>query len=309
MANPNRTRFDRRIKDQLRKLRARISAFKGAPEIHKRFQKVHGYPLNLNAPRTWNEKMQWRKLHDKNPLLPVISDKVATREFARSRLQPSDHWVVPPFLQVATTADQIDIAALPDDVILKPAHGSGWRMPLYAGEPRDISALQKTLRYWLDRSFGTALALNEQFYWPAKRAILVEPLLHGPQGGRPAEVKFHLFHDEIRFVTFTEAGDELTHVGVFDENWQVLPFAIHKPPMEVAPPVPQRWDDLCRIARQVGAGFDYIRVDFLMADGQAVLNEMSAVHISGYGPVTPVEYDRIIGDWWDLPANSRDGSA
>jgi len=150
--------------------------------------------------------------------------------------------------------------------------------------------------------------LNEQFYWPAKRAILVETLMPGPKGSRPAEVKFHLFHGEIRFVTYTEAGPNLLSVGVFDENWQILPFAIHMPPMEVAPPVPEYWDDLCRIARLVGAGFDHVRVDFMMAGDQVVLNEMSAVHISGYGPITPVEYDRIIGDWWVPPDEKQDGA-
>lgn len=301
MPNPNQTRLDRRLKDSLRVLRARIDAWRGAPAIKRKFLEEHGYPLNLKAPRTWNEKMQWRKIYDRNPLFPVISDKIAMRDFARNLLDPADHWVVPPYLHTARTASELDIAALPDDVILKPNHGSGWVIRLFRDVPRDIEKIQGKLRYWLDRRFGTPPVLNEQFYWPIPRMIAVEPMLLDDQRSRPAEIKLHLFDGRIRFVTSTAPGDRIEGVGVLDEDWQLLPFAIHMPGLTEPPPRPELFDDMCRIARRVGAGFDYVRVDFLYADTRMLMQEMSVTHVAGYGPVTPVEYDRVIGDWWTLP--------
>ncbi|MGI6575368.1 MAG: hypothetical protein ACOX3A_05915 [bacterium] len=40
-----------------------------------RFKKKLGYELNLQNPRTFNEKIVWKKLNDRNPLLPIVADK------------------------------------------------------------------------------------------------------------------------------------------------------------------------------------------------------------------------------------------
>ena len=47
--------------------------------------------LNLEDPKTFSEKLQWRKVYDRNPLFPVLLDKVRMPEWARSVLPASDH--------------------------------------------------------------------------------------------------------------------------------------------------------------------------------------------------------------------------
>ena len=39
------------------------------------------YKLNLKNPKTYNEKLQWIKLYNKNPLMPKCCDKYTVREF------------------------------------------------------------------------------------------------------------------------------------------------------------------------------------------------------------------------------------
>ena len=51
------------------------------------YRGVMGRKLHLNPPRTYNEKVQWLKLHDKNPNYPQLCDKIAVRDFVRDFLR------------------------------------------------------------------------------------------------------------------------------------------------------------------------------------------------------------------------------
>lgn len=42
------------------------------------------YKLNLDNPITYNEKLQWIKLYDKNELMAKCCDKYAVREYVKS---------------------------------------------------------------------------------------------------------------------------------------------------------------------------------------------------------------------------------
>lgn len=295
---------DWRVIDRLCRLNAKTELWRGAPVMRRHFLARHGYRLNLSAPRTWNEKIQWRKIFDPNPLFPVVSDKVAMRAYARGKLDARDHWVLPDYHAVFGRAEDLQAEIFPEDAILKSTHACGWNLILRQTDARDMDMIRARVRRWLSRSYGATRRQNERFYWPITPRIAIEPLLTKPDGLLPEEVKFHLFDGEIRFVTYTDGARPTAHVGVLDEDWGLLPFSIHKPGLSSAPPKPPLWDDMCRIARRVGADFDHIRVDFLYTGDHLLLTEMAVAHVGGYGPVRPVEFDAEIGSWWTLPGQA-----
>ena len=45
-----------------------------------------GRPLDLANPRTFNEKLQWLKLYNRNPLYTTLVDKVAAKKWATEKL-------------------------------------------------------------------------------------------------------------------------------------------------------------------------------------------------------------------------------
>lgn len=52
----------------------------------KRFKKRFGYVIDLNNPITFNEKIQWLKINDKNPLRTKCADKYEVREYVKSKI-------------------------------------------------------------------------------------------------------------------------------------------------------------------------------------------------------------------------------
>ena len=57
------------------------------------FYKRMGYPLNLEDPQTYSEKLQWLKLYWHLPLLTMLVDKYAVKDFVRERI--GDEYIIP----------------------------------------------------------------------------------------------------------------------------------------------------------------------------------------------------------------------
>ena len=51
-----------------------------------RFKQTFGYDLDLNNPKTFNEKMQWLKLNDRTPLHTLCADKLEVRHYIKSKV-------------------------------------------------------------------------------------------------------------------------------------------------------------------------------------------------------------------------------
>lgn len=49
-------------------------------EIQYHFRKKLGYKCNLDNPQTFNEKIQWLKLNDRNPRYPSLIDKYRVKD-------------------------------------------------------------------------------------------------------------------------------------------------------------------------------------------------------------------------------------
>ena len=52
-----------------------------------------GHPLNLENPVTFNEKLQWLKLHDRNPIYPKLVDKYEVKKYVAEKI--GEQYVIP----------------------------------------------------------------------------------------------------------------------------------------------------------------------------------------------------------------------
>ena len=76
---------------------------------------------NLKNPKTYNEKLNWLKLHDKNPIYTRIVDKFEAKEYVKDII--GDQYIIPT-LGAWDNFDDIDFDALPQQFVLKCTHDS-----------------------------------------------------------------------------------------------------------------------------------------------------------------------------------------
>ena len=262
-----------------------------------------GTDLNLENPETFNEKMQWLKLYDRNPLHTVMADKHAVKAYV-SPLIGEEHVI--PTLGVWDNPDDIDFSALPERFVLKCNHTSGEGLILCRDKAR------------LDR--GEAVrelkkAMKDDYYltyreWPYRdipRKIIAEPYREDCQAAALGldtlpVYKILCFEGEPRIIQ-TIQNDKTDHESIdyFDPEWKLLPFRQNYPNSAVPTVRPRRLSEMLETARTLSAGFHFLRVDLYEINGELYFSEFTFFSDAGFAPFEPEEWNRTLGSWIRLP--------
>jgi len=275
----------------------------GYPLEKKNFKKSHGYALDLKDPRSFNQKICWKKIHDRNPLLRVLADKYKVREYISSTLgEPAADRVLIPLLFATDDPRKLPFDTLPDSFVLKSSHGSGFNLLVHDRRSLDRAEVVARCGAWLKTSYG--VRAHEWAYQRASKMILVERMLKNSDGSIPADYKFSMFHGKCGFiqVDFDRFGAHTR--SLYDPQWNKID-AEWKWPRGGDASRPVCLDEMLRLAEKLAGSLDFVRVDFYVVDGKLYVGELTHYPERGRGRITPREFDFELGRLWSLPTASR----
>lgn len=258
------------------------------------------YPLDLETPRTYNEKLQWLKLHDRRPEYTQLVDKVKVKQWVSERI--GEQYIIPT-LGVWEHAEDIEFNTLPERFVLKCNHNSGDGMCI-CRDKRQINyrevvrKLRKALRqnyYWGNRE------------WPYKNVkplILAEQYMEDEDTQELRDYKFFCFDGEPK--AFFIASDrncksEETKFDFFDMDFKHLPITNGHPNSGEKLEKPKNFEEMKSIASTLSKGIPHVRVDLYSVNGKVYFGEMTFTHWSGFVPFQPQEWDTKFGDWIKMP--------
>jgi hypothetical protein len=268
------------------------------PHRHKRavlFWEAHGRRPHLRRPRTFTEKVNWRVVHDRRPLIGALGDKLAMKAYA-ARVCPGLR--VPRVLWSGTDVAELAGAELPDSWVLKPNHGT-MRVHVGSGRP-DVGQLRRLTAGWLDEPLHRTR--GEWVYSQARRLLLAEEFLGRP-GELPADWKFLVFGGRVHVVQVDTARFGPGHRRrLYTRDWSPLTVAEHVPAAPVQPP-PGSLAEMLAVAETLGSAFDFVRVDLYDVAGEVWFGELTPYPGGGLDPFDPV-LDRELGAAWVLPSRA-----
>jgi hypothetical protein len=267
-----------------------------------RFLRKHGRLLRVFNPKRYNEKVQWRKLFDLNPLYATISDKYAVRQFVAGRIGP-DRLV--PLLWAGEDPREIPFEDFAEPFVVKCTHGNA--MNLFVDDPRvvDQQTAVAQLLLWMRRDHGRALV--EPGHIGLAPRIIVERMLCYPDGRPPTEYKLFMFDGRAALIAVRLNRDHFVHSNLFvTPDWRPTPIKFDTPRFEGEMPArPAFYDEMSALAERIALGFDHIRVDFLAVADRFFVGELSLYPQSGMVPVEPDCYDLWLGQQWQLDRPAR----
>ncbi len=276
-----------------------IDRMRGYPKLRAKFLERVGYPLDLENPQTFSEKMQIRKLFDRNPVYPILNDKLRARDYVAEKLGAARVGTLYPRIFGVTQTPTADwLRSFGDGVVFKANHGAQMFEVLLPGmaAKTDYDHLAHLCRGWLRRDYG--LENQEWGYSPIPRRIFVEEFLTFADGTPAHDLKFTLFDGRLAFVQYNIEQFKNLQNAFGDRDWNLLDIRRKERLIPEFPQKPPGFDEMLAMAEQLGKGFDHIRVDFLMTDQRFVLGELTLYSSSGFTPFTPRAFDRHLGSLW-----------
>lgn len=257
-----------------------------------------GKKLNLDAAKTFNEKMQWLKLYNRRPEYTTMVDKYEAKRWAADRI--GETYIIPT-LGVWEHFDEIDFEKLPNQFVLKCTHDSGGLIICKNKATLDKAASQKKIERCLKHSFFWG-----QREWPYKNVrprIIAEPYMEDSKTKDLRDYKFFAFDGEVKalFIATERGAKEETKFDFFDADFNHLPFTNGHPNAAKYPEKPKCFDEMKKLAKKLSEGIPQVRVDLYECNGKVYFGEMTFFHWSGLVPFKPEQWDRTFGDWIKLP--------
>jgi hypothetical protein len=251
---------------------------------------------NLRNPRTFTDKVQARKLYDRNPLFPTMVDKADVKALIAQRVGP--RYVIPT-QWVGKALSDVDWSAITLPAVVKPTHASGVGRLLRT--PDDVAALmaEDPSEAWL--AIRHAAHNREWAYSEIEPRILIEPMLQA-NGSIPADYRFFTFDGKVSHIEVDFNVEHHFSYCNYTPDWEKLPFrdpgydGFHEG--EVDPPL--RLAEMIRVAESLGHGLDFVRVDIYACDEWIRVGELTLYPGGGFEGFDPPEYDLLIGKRWRL---------
>ena len=261
-------------------------------------RKMHRW-LNLDNPKTFNEKLQWLKAYDLNPRYTDIVDKYAVKGIIADKI--GEEYLIPT-LAVYESPAEIDWESLPEKFVLKCTHDSGGVIVCQDKSRLDKEAALKKL--WKHYKRNYYYNKREWPYKNIKPRILAEQYMEDRQGdGELKDYKFFCFDGEpkLLFVASDRHKKVETKFDFFDMEFNHLSFTIDHDMAPIPPEKPVCFEEMKRLAAILSAGTPQLRVDFYEVDGKIYFGEMTFFPWSGYMKFEPDSFDLALGEKFALP--------
>ena len=267
------------------------------PHLKAMYRATMGKRLDLDNPVTFNEKLQWLKIHDRNPLYTTLVDKYRVKQWVADRIG-SEH--VTKTYAMWERAEDIDISGLPERFVLKTNHDSGGVAICRNRATFNLDAAKKKLAKHLKTNYFWRT--REWPYKDVRPCVFAEEYLDPAEGGDLYDYKLFRFSDG-RIVTLAMTNrftDGALSQTFFDDEWHALPVSEGGHPTRPGLKRPEAFERMKEMADRLGAGFPFIRVDFYESAGGLYFGEMTLYPNSGFEHFEPSEWDVEFGDWVDL---------
>lgn len=261
-----------------------------------KYQRVLQKKLNLNQPRSFNEKIQWLKLYDRNPIYIQLADKYAVREYVKERIGEQ---YLNELIGVFSSVDEINFDQLPNQYALKANHGCGWNIICENKKTLDVVQVKNKLDDWLNMNFYEIK--GEWQYKNIVPKIICERYLGDENKKVAFDYKFYCFHGEPKYINVVKNRFVDFREAYYNVDWELQPFHENHPIINEELQRPSNLELMIEIAKKLSYGIPFCRVDLYDYKSQAYFGEITLHHNSGFQIYIPSEADSHLGKLLTLP--------
>ena len=260
--------------------------------------------INIDNPTTFNEKLQWLKLYDKNPEYTKMVDKYEAKKYVSEII--GDEYIIPT-LGIYNNFEDIDFDKLPNEFVMKCTHDSGGNIICKDKKKLDFKEARKKIEKCLKRNY-----YNYNKEWPYKNVkprIIIEKYMATKKQPELIDYKFFCFNGEPKFIYVSEglSNHQTAKISFADINYKKTEFYRKDyKPFNQLPSKPKNFEKMKELAKKLSKNIPFVRVDFYEIENKVFFSELTFYPCAGYIPFEPEKYDKILGNMLKLPKEKRE---
>ena len=254
--------------------------------------------INFDNPKTFNEKLQWLKLYDRNPNYTKMVDKYDVKEYISKII--GEEYIIPT-IGVYEKFDNIDFDKLPNQFVMKCTHDSGGIIICKDKKKLNINLVRKKINRLMKKNF---YYLSRE--WPYKNIkprIIIEKYMEDEKIKEIRDYKFFCFNGEPKIMYVSDnSHTNNQHCCFFDMSYKKLNIK-RKDYQEFkkTPTKPITFEKMINFSKIRYNGIPHVRVDWYEINGKLYFGELTFYTCSGFIPFENEKWDYEIGKMLKLP--------
>lgn len=267
--------------------------------VKRQYKRVFGKNLDLSNPKTFNEKIQWLKLNNRNSMLKQYVDKYDVRKYVADKIGES---YLNNIYGVYDKAEDINFEELPKQFVLKTTLGGGGINVIICKDKRELNQKRtiKQLNQWLMHdgfSYGRE--------WPYQRnekkkgKIICEKYLISKSGRETNDYKFYCFNGEPQYFHINYERNRVNGKCMYDSKMNISDMDYiygNRVNIEIEDNEKDNILKMMDLSRKLSKEFDFVRVDFFMIDEKIYFGELTFYPLSGLIKFYKNDTDKIWGE-------------
>ena len=266
--------------------------------VKRYYKKRFGKELDLNNPETFAEKINWYKLNSNDPLMAQCADKVAVRDYVISKGFGD---CLNEVYGVYDNVNDIDIDKLPNQFVIKAAHGSHMNYIVKDKNSFDFKHAKKMMKSWLHQDIYWSG--REWVYKDIPKRIIVEKYIED-DAGELRDYKFFCYNGKPYFMEYDIGRFGNKHIRNYYDIDKILlnisdaecdsDFDIKDFPLDDS-----SFERMKGIASELSKTFQQARVDFYNVNNKVFFGEITFFDGGGSTVFRPSEWNYLFSkDWY-----------
>ncbi|WP_117884395.1 ATP-grasp fold amidoligase family protein [Aureibaculum luteum] len=278
-----------------------LKNFKFLPKptvLKLRYKYYTGKTLRLNKPVEFNEKLQWLKMYYHVPLLTQLACKYESRTYVKEKIGAQ---YLNELYGVYDAPDKVEFDKFPKQFVLKGVHGSSLNIIVKDKSTLDVADVKLKMQKWMQHCQYKRVGY-EWAYKNIKPRIICEKYLEEPGKDAISDYKFFCFNGVPKFIQI-DIDRSAEHMRCYyDMDWNKLPFkSIDMAFLEENVVKPSNFEEMKKLSITLADKLPFVRVDFYAIDGVTYFGELTFYPKDCKKEFTPEKYNKIIGDYLELP--------
>ena len=255
--------------------------------------------LNFENVTTFNEKLQWLKLHDRKEIYTTMVDKYEVKKYVADLI--GGEYVVPTY-GIYESYNEIDFDVLPNQFVLKVTHYGGSRGVFIIKDKNTInySNIENEIEKLLKENL-----YNYSREWPYKNVkprIIIEKYMKNEDEEELKDYKLFCFNGKPKIILVCSERFSSSNMCEtwFDEDWNLMDIieGNHRVDKNIKPP--QSFKKMKYLASQLSKNIPFVRIDFYEVNSKIYFGEMTFFPASGFEKFEQKEWDKKLGEMIDL---------
>ena len=248
--------------------------------------------IDFKNPKTYNEKLNWLKINDRNPLYTKLVDKYEVKEYVTNLI--GEEYIIPT-IGVWNNFDEIDFSKLPNQFVLKCTHDSEGLVIVKDKSKLDIKSVKEKLTNSLKNNFY--YIGREWPYKNVKPRIIAEKYMEDKKLKELRDYKFFCFNGEPKAMFIASDRANNVKFDYYDLNFCHLDIKQKYPNSTKKIDKPINFEKMIELSKDLSKDLKHARIDFYEVNGRIYFGEITFYHFSGFMPFQPKKWDTKFGDW------------